>query len=88
MKERNMIVIKRSATQFSVIAPLKLVKVKEKAQPNFCQIHGTAAGTLYWSGKTMRCLECDKIPSYVREEQMNFDSFQNKLLYLVERMSE
>jgi hypothetical protein len=84
-----MVIIKRSATSFSVIAPINLIKVKEKPQADFCQIHGSAAGTLYWNGRVMRCLECDQTPSNPAwsEEQVNFDSFQNKLLYLVERMS-
>lgn len=80
-----MVVIKRSATQFTVIAPMKLIKLKEKPQADFCQIHGSAAGTLYWSGKIMRCLECDKIPSYIREEQMNIAAFQEKLGNLIEK---
>jgi hypothetical protein len=81
-----LVVIKRSTQSFSIVAPLpQLIKVKSE-QPNFCQIHGSSAGTLYWTGKTMRCLECDKVPSHRREEQLNFSEFQNKLLYLVERM--
>jgi hypothetical protein len=78
-----MVVIKRSATQFTVVAPMKLIKVKEKPQADFCQVHGSAAGTLYWSGKIMRCLECDKVPSYVREEQMSIITFQEKLAELM-----
>ncbi len=83
-----MVVIKHSAQSFSVVAPLpQLIKVKSD-QPDFCQIHGSSAGTLYWTGRMMRCLECDKIPSHVHEQKMDFSEFQNKLLYLVERMSE
>lgn len=39
---------------------IRLIRVDDRAQPDFCEICGNQLSELFWTGRYMSCVPCDK----------------------------
>lgn len=78
------IIIKKSATSFTVVTPVReprvrLIPAKDVDLEHCVNCGGT--NMLYWTGSVVRCLKCDHAP--VVDQGMTFKAFKDRLAELV-----